>query len=217
MDTAGHNPKQSHRITKRCYSQFSAVPATGPAAAEGFKSFHHRYRCPAICAGRSPKGFSGHAPEGAVCPHFPHILSHSAASVPDVATVVAYQIAAGKRYRTPSQNGAAPFGNGGVRLYSTIRHLAPGCDTDRMTELDVASALAMIEARNPADGTLVGEVPNDSAECVAAKARELRLFQPEWEPLGAKGLSASVWTRDAERGERMARQIVGLKPRGGAR
>ena len=34
---------------------------------------------------------------------------------------------------------------------------------------------------------VVGEVPNDSAETVAAKARELRLFQPEWEALGAKG------------------------------
>jgi acyl-CoA reductase-like NAD-dependent aldehyde dehydrogenase len=76
-----------------------------------------------------------------------------------------------------------------------------------MTELDVASALATIEARNPADGTRVGEVPNDSAESVAAKARELRLFQPEWEASGAKGLSASVWTTDAERGERVARQI----------
>jgi hypothetical protein len=66
-----------------------------------------------------------------------------------------------------------------------------GCDTDRMTELDIASALATIEARNPADGTRVGEVPNDSAESVAAKGRELRRFQPEREALGAKGLTDS--------------------------
>lgn len=59
-----------------------------------------------------------------------------------------------------------------------------------MTELSVASALATIEVRNPADGTFVGEVPIDSAESVAAKARELRLFQPEWEALGAKGRKA---------------------------
>jgi acyl-CoA reductase-like NAD-dependent aldehyde dehydrogenase len=44
-----------------------------------------------------------------------------------------------------------------------------------------------IEVRNPADGAVVGEVPNDSAETVAAKARELRLFQPEWEALGPRG------------------------------
>ena len=31
------------------------------------------------------------------------------------------------------------------------------------------------------------EVPNDSPETVAAKARELRLFQPEWEALGPRG------------------------------
>ncbi|HEX7428356.1 MAG TPA: aldehyde dehydrogenase family protein, partial [Mycobacterium sp.] len=43
------------------------------------------------------------------------------------------------------------------------------------------------EVRNPADGTVVGEVPNESAETVAATARELRVYQPEWEALGAKG------------------------------
>src|SRR5919202_2896142 len=46
---------------------------------------------------------------------------------------------------------------------------------------------ATIEVRNPADGRIVGKVPVDSAETVAAKARELRLFQPEWEALGPRG------------------------------
>jgi acyl-CoA reductase-like NAD-dependent aldehyde dehydrogenase len=44
-----------------------------------------------------------------------------------------------------------------------------------------------IEIRNPADGRLVGHVPVETAESVAAKARELRLFQPEWEALGPRG------------------------------
>ena len=44
-----------------------------------------------------------------------------------------------------------------------------------------------IEVRNPADGSVVGSVPIDTPETVAAKARELRLFQPEWEALGARG------------------------------
>jgi acyl-CoA reductase-like NAD-dependent aldehyde dehydrogenase len=46
---------------------------------------------------------------------------------------------------------------------------------------------ASIEVRNPADGRVVGKVPVDSAETVAAKVRELRLFQPEWEALGPRG------------------------------
>lgn len=40
---------------------------------------------------------------------------------------------------------------------------------------------------NPADGRQVGQVPIDNPETVAAKARELRLFQPEWEGLGPRG------------------------------
>jgi acyl-CoA reductase-like NAD-dependent aldehyde dehydrogenase len=50
-----------------------------------------------------------------------------------------------------------------------------------MTAIQPATRQSTIEVRNPADGAVVGEVPNDSAETVAAKARELRLFQPEWE------------------------------------
>jgi acyl-CoA reductase-like NAD-dependent aldehyde dehydrogenase len=56
-----------------------------------------------------------------------------------------------------------------------------------MTAIQPTTRQTTIEVHNPADGTLVGEVPIDSAETVAAKARELRLFQPEWEAMGAKG------------------------------
>lgn len=44
----------------------------------------------------------------------------------------------------------------------------------------------VIEVHNPADGTIVGTVPVESAEDVAAKVRELRLYQREWEAIGAK-------------------------------
>jgi len=44
-----------------------------------------------------------------------------------------------------------------------------------------------ITVHNPADGRIAGSVPIDDAETVAAKARELRLFQPEWEAIGPQG------------------------------
>ena len=44
-----------------------------------------------------------------------------------------------------------------------------------------------ITVHNPADGTVAGTVPIDDSEAVAAKARELRLFQPEWEAIGPRG------------------------------
>jgi acyl-CoA reductase-like NAD-dependent aldehyde dehydrogenase len=56
-----------------------------------------------------------------------------------------------------------------------------------MTAIQPDTRQHTIEVRNPADGAVVGEVPIDSAETVAAKARELRLFQPEWEALGPRG------------------------------
>jgi acyl-CoA reductase-like NAD-dependent aldehyde dehydrogenase len=56
-----------------------------------------------------------------------------------------------------------------------------------MTDLHAKPRLNTIEVRNPADGSVVGEVPVDTPETVAAKARELRLYQPEWEAIGAKG------------------------------
>src|SRR5690349_5943781 len=56
-----------------------------------------------------------------------------------------------------------------------------------MTAIQPDTHQTTFEVCNPADGTVVGEVPNDSAETVAAKANELRLFQPEWEALGPRG------------------------------
>ena len=44
-----------------------------------------------------------------------------------------------------------------------------------------------ITVHNPATGAVAGTVPIDDAETVAAKARELRLFQPEWEAIGPRG------------------------------
>ncbi|MFF0493179.1 aldehyde dehydrogenase family protein [Nocardia sp. NPDC004068] len=46
---------------------------------------------------------------------------------------------------------------------------------------------AGIEVRNPATGAVVGTVPNESAAAVAAKVRELRLYQREWEAIGPDG------------------------------
>lgn len=44
----------------------------------------------------------------------------------------------------------------------------------------------IIEVRNPADGKVVGAVPVRTADEVAAMVRELRLYQTEWEAIGAK-------------------------------
>jgi acyl-CoA reductase-like NAD-dependent aldehyde dehydrogenase len=56
-----------------------------------------------------------------------------------------------------------------------------------MTDTHAQTRLTSIEVRNPADGTVVGKVPVDTPDVVAEKARELRLYQPEWEAMGAKG------------------------------
>jgi len=56
-----------------------------------------------------------------------------------------------------------------------------------MTTVQPTVQQTTIEVRNPADHTVVGSVHIDAPETVAAKARELRLFQPEWEALGARG------------------------------
>ena len=56
-----------------------------------------------------------------------------------------------------------------------------------MSETASMARRSTIEVRNPADGTVVGTVPNETADAVAATARELRLFQPEWERIGPKG------------------------------
>lgn len=59
-----------------------------------------------------------------------------------------------------------------------------------MTNTESKTNQVTIEVRNPADGKVVGEVPIETAEAVAAKVRELRLFQPEWEAIGARGRKA---------------------------
>ncbi|OAN36453.1 aldehyde dehydrogenase family protein [Mycolicibacterium iranicum] len=56
-----------------------------------------------------------------------------------------------------------------------------------MTDVQAAPALTTITVRNPADGSVVGSVPIDDADTVAAKARALRAAQPEWEALGPDG------------------------------
>lgn len=53
--------------------------------------------------------------------------------------------------------------------------------------MQAAPALTTITVRNPADGSVVGSVPIDDAQTVAAKARALRAAQPEWEALGPDG------------------------------
>lgn len=53
-----------------------------------------------------------------------------------------------------------------------------------MTETTVCGPIIVV--RNPADGRVVGETPNEAPEAVAALARELRLFQAEWERRGAR-------------------------------
>ncbi len=88
-----------------------------------------------------------------------------------------------------------------------------------MTDLHAKPRLTTIEVRNPADGTVVGEVPNDSAETVAAKDRELRIHQPEWEAMGPRGrkprrkarLAMGIMCATAAHGIRR----LGLKPKGG--
>ena len=56
-----------------------------------------------------------------------------------------------------------------------------------MTAVEPTTARDTITVHNPADGRVVGSVPIDGPEEVAAKARELRLFQPEWEAIGPRG------------------------------
>ncbi|WP_405485150.1 aldehyde dehydrogenase family protein [Nocardia sp. NBC_00511] len=46
---------------------------------------------------------------------------------------------------------------------------------------------ADIEVRNPADGRVVGRVPDESAAAVAAKVAALRGAQPQWEAIGPAG------------------------------
>jgi acyl-CoA reductase-like NAD-dependent aldehyde dehydrogenase len=56
-----------------------------------------------------------------------------------------------------------------------------------MSETKSKTDQLTIEVRNPADGSIVGEVAVESAEAVAERALELRLFQPDWQAIGPKG------------------------------
>ncbi|MGH3553280.1 MAG: aldehyde dehydrogenase family protein [Mycobacterium sp.] len=57
-----------------------------------------------------------------------------------------------------------------------------------MTEPEVRALT--ITVRNPADQRGVGEVRNERPEAIAVTAGELRLFQPEWQAVGAQGRKA---------------------------
>ncbi|WP_439956041.1 aldehyde dehydrogenase family protein [Nocardia yamanashiensis] len=59
--------------------------------------------------------------------------------------------------------------------------------TPEAESVSAAPAPTEIEVRNPATGEVVGTVPIDSAETVAAKVRELRVHQREWEAIGPNG------------------------------
>jgi acyl-CoA reductase-like NAD-dependent aldehyde dehydrogenase len=56
-----------------------------------------------------------------------------------------------------------------------------------MTAVKAKTDSAIITVRNPADGRVVGAVPIDDADTVAAKACALRAAQPEWEEIGPRG------------------------------
>jgi acyl-CoA reductase-like NAD-dependent aldehyde dehydrogenase len=56
-----------------------------------------------------------------------------------------------------------------------------------MTAVQPKSGVSAITVCNPADGRVVGTVPIETPAEVAAKVRELRLFQPGWEALGPRG------------------------------
>ncbi|MCX2934398.1 aldehyde dehydrogenase family protein [Mycobacterium sp. CVI_P3] len=59
-----------------------------------------------------------------------------------------------------------------------------------MTAVEPKADQATITVRNPADGRVAGTVPVDGPDTVAAKARELRLYQTEWEEIGPRGRKA---------------------------
>ncbi len=54
---------------------------------------------------------------------------------------------------------------------------------------DSSNGAGQIEVRCPADDRVVGHIPRQTPEQVAAIAAELRAAQPEWEALGPKGRS----------------------------
>ena len=56
-----------------------------------------------------------------------------------------------------------------------------------MTATGARTEADKVIVHNPANGSIVGTVPVDTPETVAAKARELRRAQPEWEAIGPRG------------------------------
>src|SRR5882757_9766921 len=71
--------------------------------------------------------------------------------------------------------------------------------------MTIESTTAMIEVRSPADGRVVGSVPNLGADEVARLAADLRVAQPAWEDLGPEGRGKVMrawgdWFLDNEQG-----------------
>ncbi|MFI9505840.1 aldehyde dehydrogenase family protein [Nocardia sp. NPDC052566] len=64
---------------------------------------------------------------------------------------------------------------------------APRKTTPKAATKTPEPAATVIEVRNPGTGAVVGTVPNQTADEVAAEVRELRLYQPEWEAIGPDG------------------------------
>jgi acyl-CoA reductase-like NAD-dependent aldehyde dehydrogenase len=62
-----------------------------------------------------------------------------------------------------------------------------------MTTMSSAADARYIEVRNPADASVVGQVPLDGRDVVATKVAALRRAQPDWEDLGPNG--RAVWLR----------------------
>ncbi len=56
-----------------------------------------------------------------------------------------------------------------------------------MTATQPRTKAETITVHNPANGSIAGNVPVDGPDTVAAKARELRRAQPEWEAIGPRG------------------------------
>lgn len=76
----------------------------------------------------------------------------------------------------------------GAAKKTPARKAAPKAPAPKATAPKAtAETAAVIEVRNPGTGELVGTVPNETADAVAAKVRELRLYQPEWEAIGPDG------------------------------
>lgn len=86
----------------------------------------------------------------------------------------------------PTKSAAAAKSAAPAKSTSAPKSAAKTAGTTKTAE-PVAAKPTSFEVRNPATGDLAGTVPIHSADDVAAKVRELRLFQPEWEAIGPDG------------------------------